>query len=153
MKKKLAIITLVLFFAISYHLWSNLKWKGEYYKDDIILIAKELFAKFDGTEVFLNKPEIKKQLSNQQQNLLLKKLNTPFVQVTYSNSESTFIYADSVVLFTKTGFPIGGNEQNILIDMRYNANRPIIPGREYKIFERLSDRVYYIKTGMGVLGW
>ena len=52
------------------------------------------------------------------------------------------------MLFTRTGLPIIGFERNIVVDMRKDITKPFDPGREYNKFEKIGERMYYIKMRM-----
>ncbi len=97
------------------------------------------------SEIFLNTND---SVGSKYRNFL-RKLGTPWIQVNFNSGEH-FITADSVVLFTRTGIPILGNEHDILYDFKTTPRQEFISRGSFEKCYKLSNRIFYIKAGMPV---
>jgi len=79
--------------------------------------------------------------------VFLQKLQTPWVQVNY-NPGLGFIEADSVVLFTRAGIPIIGNEHDILYDFKTESRASFTKAGNFQKCYKIADRIFYIKAAM-----
>ena len=112
-------------------------------------IAGRLFAAFS-EQTFIGPKQLDSLgLSDADIRFLKSKIKCPYVQLVYSGKLLAFFPADSVVIFTRTGLNILGNEQDIVVDMKRPVRDSIqVPTGQFDKYYRVRKGVYYVKTSM-----
>ena len=115
-------------------------------------IAGKLFGGFT-TQTFIGPKQLDSLgLSDADVRFLKYQLNCPYVQLIYSGKLLAFFPADSVVIFTRTGLNILGNEQDIIVDMRRPVRDSIqVPTGQFEKYYRIRKGIYYVKAAMPAL--
>ena len=122
--------------------------KAKKYQQQLRQLSQKLFLRFD-KETFISPRQFDSlQLSKSDKKLLLDRVKCPYIQIIYNDRHSRFIQTDSVVLFTRTGFPIIGSEHDIMLDMRKNIRDSIPADRNFIRYYKIGNGIYYIKDYM-----
>jgi hypothetical protein len=115
-------------------------------------IASRLFGAFT-QQTFIGPKQLDSVgLSVADIRFLKDKIKCPYVQLIYSGKLLAFFPADSVVIFTRTGLNILGNEQDIIVDMKRPVRDSIqVPTEQFDKFYKIRKGIYYVKTAMPAL--
>jgi len=115
-------------------------------------IAGKLFGGFT-VQTFIGPRQLDSLgLSDADVRFLKYQLKCPYVQLIYSGKLLAFFPADSVVIFTRTGLNILGNEQDIIVDMRRPVRDSIqVPTGQFEKYYRIRKGIYYVKAAMPAL--
>ncbi len=115
-------------------------------------IASRLFATFT-RQTFIGPKQLDTLgLSEKDIRFLKNQLKCPYVQLIYSGKLLAFFPADSIVIFTRTGLNILGNEQDIIVDMKRPVRDSIqVPTGQFDKYYRIRKGIYYVKAAMPAL--
>lgn len=115
-------------------------------------IAGKLFDGFS-VQTFIGPKQLDSLgLSDADVRFLKHQLKCPYVQLIYSGKLLAFFPADSVVIFTRTGMNILGNEQDIIVDMRRPVRDSIqVPTGQFDKYYKIRKGMYYVKAAMPAL--
>ncbi len=116
--------------------------------DRLEIIAKNLYSKYSKETFIVPKDFDTLTLSKRDKRLLKRQIKCPYIHIIYSGNNARFFQADSVVLFTRTGFPLLGKQHNIIIDMKKIKRDSIAVDDKYLKYYKLTNGVYYIQDDM-----
>lgn len=148
MRSRAALVVLSVFFwSCSKELYTTKQVNENY--EQTRAIAGKLFASFS-QQTFIGPKQLDSLgLSEADIRFLKDKLKCPYVQLIYSGKLLAFFPADSVVIFTRTGLNILGNEQDVIVDMRQPVRDSIpVPTGQFDKYYRIRKGMYYVKTAM-----
>ncbi|HEV2482063.1 MAG TPA: hypothetical protein VGS79_20500 [Puia sp.] len=151
MKLPVALVLLTIFFlSCSKELYTAKQVNENHGQIDAI--AGKLFATFT-EQTFIGPKQLDSLgLSDADIRLLKYKIKCPYVQLIYSGKLLAVFPADSIVIFTRSGLNILGNEQDIIVDMRRPVRDSIqVPTGQFDKYYRIRKGIYYVKTAMPAL--
>lgn len=120
------------------------------HQEELYKITGELVTEYQHhprREVFLG---INDSLPSIYHKFIGGKLKLSWVHIIYEEAKG-FIDTDSVILFTRTGIPISGNEHDILVDFKTTPRNDFSSAGSYSIIRKIADRIFYIKAPMPAL--
>jgi hypothetical protein len=148
MKLPVALAMLTIFlFSCSKELYTTKQVNQNYVQIDGI--AHRLFALFSD-QTFLGPKQLDSLgLSDADIRFLKDKLKCPYVQLNYSGKILAFFPADSVVIFTRAGLNILGNEHDVIVDMKRHVRDSIqVPTGQFDKYYQIRKGMYYVKAAM-----
>ena len=106
-------------------------------------IASYFLSRYN-KETILNNTEIE---DPQIARFLRNKMGTPFVHIVYDTAKY-FIDADSVIMFTRSGFPVFGYEHDVIIDFKQIPRNGF--SGPFEVVKKVTDRKFNGKAPMPV---
>lgn len=140
-------LLLCLFFMVSCNIENRTIHKTLKHKQALIETTGQLILQYKNhgkKEIFLG---VNDSMDRRYANFLDKKLNLPWVHIIYDSADF-FINTDSVVLFTRTGLPIIGNQHNILVDYKQVPRDSFNGCGSCSIIKKIGERLFYLKAAM-----